>query len=35
MVVEGRHIGTVLLCSTCIETRTPLNPDPLDATRVA
>lgn len=29
LVVESRNIGSVLLCSSCIETRTPLNPDPL------
>ncbi len=30
LVVEGHNIGTVLLCGPCIETRTPLKPDPLD-----
>ena len=29
LVVEGHNIGTVLLCLPCLETRTPLNPDPL------
>ena len=29
LVVEGIHIGTVLLCAPCLETRTPLDPDPL------
>lgn len=29
LVVEGKHIGTVLLCAPCIEERRPLNPDPL------
>ena len=34
LVVEGHAIGTVLLCGPCIETRTPLNPDPLYAEAV-
>lgn len=35
LVVEGHHIGAVLLCGACIEKRTPLNPDPLDVSHAA
>jgi hypothetical protein len=30
LVADGKVIGTVHLCGPCVETRTPLNPDPLD-----
>lgn len=35
LTVEGRHAGTVLLCSPCAGTATPPNPDPLTVEEAA